>query len=110
MRNVLSIKEIILFKVIMQETILNRTRDDDDYNHSSLKNNKFFEHQLNRNQQSDKFRHFSNSEKRNKSESNFEVLTQNKRTHAKMKNEKNNRYFECYKSNHYYRDCLNRNK
>ena len=44
MRNVLSIKEIILFKVIMQETILNRTRDDDDYNYSSSKINKFFEH------------------------------------------------------------------
>ena len=44
MRDVLSTKKIILFKVIMQETTLNRTRDDDDYNHSSSKNNKFFEH------------------------------------------------------------------
>ena len=35
MRNVFSIRKTILFKVIMQETILNRTRDDDDYNHSS---------------------------------------------------------------------------
>ena len=44
MRDVLSTKKIILFKVIMQETTLNRTRDDDEYNHSSLKSNKFFEH------------------------------------------------------------------
>ena len=29
-RNVLSIKETILFKAIMQETILNRTCDDND--------------------------------------------------------------------------------
>ena len=43
-KNVLSIKKIILFKVIMQETTLNRTRDDDDHNHSSSKSNKFFEH------------------------------------------------------------------
>ena len=49
MRNVLSIKEIILFKVIMQETTLNRTRDDDDYNYSSSKSNKLFEHQFNQN-------------------------------------------------------------
>ena len=49
MRDVLSIKKTILFKTIMQETTLNRTRDDDDHNHSLLKNNKFFEHQLNRN-------------------------------------------------------------
>ena len=32
MRNVFNIKEIILFEVIMQETTLNRTRDDDDHN------------------------------------------------------------------------------
>ena len=49
MRNVLSTKETILFKVIMQETTFNRTRDDNDHIHSQLKNNKFFEHQLNRN-------------------------------------------------------------
>ena len=48
MRDVLSTKKIILFKVIMQETTLNRTRDDDEHNHSSLKSNKFFEHQINR--------------------------------------------------------------
>ena len=102
MRDVLSTKKIILFKVIMQETTLNRTRDDDEHNHSSSKSNKFFEHQFNRTQQSDKFRHLSNSEKRNKSESNFEASAQNKRTHAEMKNEKNNCCFKCHKSNHYY--------
>ena len=105
MKNVLSTKEIILFKVIMQETTLNRTRNDDEHNHFQLKNNKFSKHQLNRNQQSDRFRHFSNSEKKNKSENNFEALAQNKRTHAEMKNEKNNHCFECHKSNHYHRDC-----
>ena len=49
MRNMLSIKKTILFKVIIQETTFNRTRDDNDYNYSSSKNNKFFEHQFNRN-------------------------------------------------------------
>ena len=110
MKDVLSIKETILFKVIMQETTLNRTRDNDDHNHSSLKNNKFFEHQLNRNQQFNKLRHFSNSKKKKKSESNFETLTQNKRTHAKIKNEKNNRCFKCHKLYHYHRNCSDRNK
>ena len=47
MRNVLNIKETILFKIIMQEITLNRMRDDNDYNHFSLKSNKFFEHQFN---------------------------------------------------------------
>ena len=47
MRNVLSTRETILFKVIMQETTLSRTRNDDEHNHSSSKNNKFFEHQFN---------------------------------------------------------------
>ena len=49
MKDVLSIKETILFKVIIQKTIFNRTRDDDDYNYFQLKSNKFFEHQFNRN-------------------------------------------------------------
>ena len=110
MRDVLSTKKIILFKVIMQETTLNRTRDDDEHNHSSSKSNKFFKHQFNWIQQFDKFRHFSNSEKKNKSKSNFEASAQNKRTHAKIKNEKNNRCFKCHKSNHYHRDCSDRNK
>ena len=47
MKNMLSIKKIILFKAIMQETTFNHTRDDDEHNHFSLKNNKFFEHQSN---------------------------------------------------------------
>ena len=34
MRNMLNIRKIILFKVIMQEITLDRTRDDDDHNHS----------------------------------------------------------------------------
>ena len=44
MRNVSNIKKIILFKVIMQEIIFNRTRNNDDHNHFQLKSNKFFEH------------------------------------------------------------------
>ena len=48
-KNMLSIRKIILFKAIIQETTLNRTDDNDDYNHSQLKNNKLFEHQFNRN-------------------------------------------------------------
>ena len=48
-KNVFSIRKTILFKIIMQETTFNRTRDDDDYNHFQLKSNKFFEYQLNRN-------------------------------------------------------------
>ena len=110
MKNVLSIRKTILFKAIMQETTLNRTRDDNEHNHSSSKNNKFFEHQFNRIQQSDKSHHLSNSEMKNKSKSNFEASAQNKRTYAEMKNEKNNRCFKCHKSNYYHRDCLNRNK
>ena len=34
MRDMSNTKKIILFKAIMQETILNRTRDDDDHNYS----------------------------------------------------------------------------
>ena len=33
------------------------------------------------------------------------MQTDNKRTYAKIKNEKNNCCFECYKSKHYHRDC-----
>ena len=39
--NMFNIREIILFKIIMQEITFNHTRDDDD---SQLKDNKFFEH------------------------------------------------------------------
>ena len=110
MRNVFSTRKIILFKVIMQKTTLNRTRDDDEHNHFSSKNNKFFEHQFNRIQQFNKLHHLSNSEKKSKSENNFEASAQNKRTHAKMKNEKNNCCFECHKSSHYHRNCSDCNK
>ena len=109
-RNVPNIKKTILSKIIMQEITLNRTREDDDNHNSQQKNNKFSEHQFNRNQQSDKLRHFNNSEKNDKSENHFEAQAQNKRTHAKMKNEKNNHCFECYKSDHFHRNCLERNK
>ena len=43
-RNVFNIKEIILFKVIMQKIILSRTRKDDDNHNFQQKNNKFSEH------------------------------------------------------------------
>ena len=49
MKNMLSTREIILFKAIIQETTLSRTRNDDEHNYFSSKSNKFFEHQLNRN-------------------------------------------------------------
>ena len=110
MKNVSNIKEVILFKVIMQKIMLSRTREDDDNHNFQQKSNKFFEHQFNRNQQFDKFRYFNNSERNDKSENYFDAQTQNKRTHAKMKNEKNNCCFECYKSDHFHRDCLERNK
>ena len=83
MRNVFNIKKTILFKIIIQETIFNHMRNDDDYNYSQSKSNKLFKHQFNRNQQSDKSCHLSNSEKKSKSESSFETSAQNKRTHAK---------------------------
>ena len=110
MKNVPNIKETILFKIIMQKITLSRTREDDDNHNFQQKNNKFFKHQFNRNQQSDKFRHFNNFEKNDKSENHFEAQAQNKRTHAKMKNEKNNRYFKCHKSDHFHRNCFERNK
>ena len=43
-RNVLNIKEIILFKIIMQKITMNRTRENDDNHNFQQKNNKFFEH------------------------------------------------------------------
>ena len=110
MRNVFNIKKIILFKVIMQKIILSCTREGGDNHNFQQKDNKFFEHQFNRNQQSDKFWHFNNSEKSDKLENHSDAQTQNKRTHAKMKNEKNNCCFECHKSDHFHRDCFERNK
>ena len=43
MRNILNTKEIILSKIIMQEIILNRTRNSDDNSNNQHKNNKFFD-------------------------------------------------------------------
>ena len=109
-KNVPNIKKIILFKVIMQKITLNRTRKDNDNHNFQQKNNKFFEHQFNRNQQFDKPRHLNNFKKNDKSENHFDAQAQNKRTHAKMKNEKNNCCFKCYKSDHYHRNCSDQNK
>ena len=109
-KNVPNIKKIILFKIIMQKIILSRTRESDDNHNFQQKDNKSFGYQFNRNQQSDKPRHPNNSEKNDKSENYSDAPTQNKRTHAKMKNEKNNCCFECHKSNHYHQNCLDRNK
>ena len=73
MKDVLNIKKIILFKIIMQKITLSRTRENDDNHNFQQKNNKFFEHQFNRNQQSDKFQHFNNFEKNDKSENHFDA-------------------------------------
>ena len=110
MRDVPNIRKIILFKIIMQETTLSRTREDDGNSNNQHKNNKFFDNQSNRNQQSDKARHFNKFEKNDKSNNHFNTSTAHKRTHAKMKNEKNNCYFECHKSRHYHRNCSEKNK
>ena len=110
MKDVSNTRKTILFKIIMQEITLNRTRDDGGSSNNQHKNNKSFDNQFNRNQQSDKVRHFNKSEKNDKSDNHFNTQTNNKRTHAKMKNEKNNRCFECHKSKHFHRDCLKKNK
>ena len=47
MRNVFNIKKITLFKVIMQNIILSRTRENDNNNNNQYKNNKFFDNQFN---------------------------------------------------------------
>ena len=109
-KNVSNIKEIILFKIIMQKITLGRTREADDNHNFQQKNNKFSEHQFNRNQQFDKSQHFNNFEKNDKSENHFNAQAQNKRTHAKIKNEKNNRCFKCHKSDHFHRNYFERNK
>ena len=54
-KDIFNIRKSILFKIIMQKIMLNRTREDDDNHNSQQKNNKFFKHQFNRNQQFDKF-------------------------------------------------------
>ena len=55
MKDMSNIKKIILFKIIMQKITMSRTRENDDNHNFQQKNNKFFEHQFNRNQQFDKF-------------------------------------------------------
>ena len=110
MRDVPNIRKTILSKAIMQEITLSRTREDDDNSNNQHKNNKFFSNQFNRNQQSDKTRHFNKFEMKDKSDNHFNTQAKNKRTHAKMKNEKNNCCFKCQKSEHYHRDCSEKNK
>ena len=110
MKDVFNIKETILFKTIMQEIILSRTREDGGNSNNQHKNNKFFDNQFNRNQQSDKVCHLNKFEKSDKLNNHFNTQTSNKRTHAKMKNEKDNRCFECYKSEHYHRNCSKKMK
>ena len=43
-KNVSNIKKTILFKIIMQKIMLNRTRENDDNHNFQQKDNKFFEH------------------------------------------------------------------
>ena len=87
-KNMLNIKEAILFKIIMQKIRLSHTREDDNNNNNQYKFNKFFNNQFNRNQQSDKVCHFNKFEKNDKLNNYFNTQTNNKRTHAKIKNEK----------------------
>ena len=76
-----NIKEIILFKIIMQKIMLSRTREDDDNYYFQQKDNKFFGHQFNRNQQFNKLRHFNNSKKMINQEI---ILMRKRRTSAHM--------------------------
>ena len=110
MKNVFNIRKTILSKVIMQEITLSCTREDGGNSNNQHKNNKSFDNQFNRNQQSDKVRHFNKFEKSDKSNNHFNTPTTHKRTHTKMKNEKNNCYFECHKSRPYHRNCSEKNK
>ena len=110
MRDVLNTRKTILFKAIMQKITLSRTRENDDNSNNQYKNNKSFNNQSNRNQQFDKVRHFNKFEKSDKSNNHFNTSAANKRTYAKMKNEKNNHCFECHKSRHYHRNCSEKNK
>ena len=110
MRDVFNIKKTILFKIIMQKIILSRMREDDNNNNNQHKSNKFFDNQFNRNQQSDKARDLNKFKKNDKSNNHFNIQTSNKRTYTKIKNKKNNHYFEYHKSKHYHRDCSKKNK
>ena len=94
----------------MQEIILSRTREGDDNSNNQHKNNKFFDNQFNRNQQSDKTCHFNKFEKDDKSDNHFNTQTNKKRTHAKIKNEKNNCCFKYYKLEHCHRNCSKKNE
>ena len=49
-KDLFNIREIILFKIIIRETTLNRTRGDGDNSNNQHKSNKFFDNQFNRNQ------------------------------------------------------------
>ena len=110
MKDVFNIKKTILFKIIMQEIILSRMREDDDNINNQHKSKKFFNNSFNRNQQSDKTCHFNKFEKSNKSNNYLNTQTENKRTYTKKKNEENDCYFKCYKSGHVHRHCLPKNK
>ena len=50
MKNVSNTKKAILFKIIMQEIILSRTREDDSNSNNQHKSNKIFDNYFNRNQ------------------------------------------------------------
>ena len=109
-RNMSNIKEIILFKIIMQKITLSRTREGDGNSNNQHKNNKSFHNQFNRNQQSDKVCHLNKFEKNDKWDNHFNTQTSNKRTHVKRKNKKNNRCFKCHKPGYYHWDCSEKNK
>ena len=110
MRNMFNIRKIILFKTIMQEITLSFKREDDGNNNNQYKGNKLSDNQFSRNQQSDKVRHFNKLKKNNKSKNYLNTQTGNKRTYAKMKNEKNNCCFKCHKLKYFHRDCSKKNK
>ena len=94
----------------MQKIILSRTRENDVSSNNQHKNNKFFDNQFNRNYQSDKVRYFDKFERNNKSNNYFYTQTNNKRTHVEMEKEKNNYCFEYHKSEHFHRNCSEKNK
>ena len=110
MRNMLNIKEFILFKIIMQKIILSCMRKGNDNSNNQYKSYKFFNTQFNRNYQSNKVYHFNKFKKNNKLNNCFNSQTSNKFTHTKMKNRRNNCCFKYYKQRHYHRDCSKKNK
>ena len=55
----------------MQKITLSRTRENDKNSNNQNKNNKFFDNQFNRNQQSNKVRHFNKFEKNDKLNNHF---------------------------------------